>query len=475
MTIRDLAGNALVAGFSGQAYTVNGLSDTGMYRPQFPVSAAANTAGGRGGQVYRIQVLSNDTDPPINNGDGTKSCSFRRALQIETGPRIIIPEVSGYVNNEDDPIVITDGNITFAGQTAPAGGICFINEGFQILADDIVFQHFAVRGGNWPGNPVIPETARRDNLLVYDLLGGGKRVFFDHMSTTWACGKNFLFATDGDVGAWRCLNAEALYRASTTLPFAGGSWSDPQGQVSSLGLLAGNCASAVDGHYAMQSVFAHNSDRNPEQGSGNIMNFINNIIYDWGRDESGYVWGSFWYPGSNPTTNPTFANYIGNRYIGGISPHPFLPLYAMGVWSYYPGSQLYRDDNTLDQTVQAVTDLFINPDGPGDPSVGSPAIPIPTGYTPLSSASMQSFILANVGARPLDRSSIDTRIINSINNYTGTVISTQASVGGYPAIPFNQRSFQMPSNPNGTSPRRGAPFTILEDALEDYAMALEPL
>lgn len=442
-------------------------SDSGMYRPQLPVSAAGRTPGGRGGTVYRINTLADNADPPTAVGDGTYRCSLRRALQYELGARMIVFEVSGYINNSDAPIQITAPYVTVAGQTAPSPGITLQNEGVQILTHDVVFQHFAIRPGNWaPDVPQILETERRDGVVSYSAYAPSYNIVWDHMSVSWACDKNMdvYNIPYGDVVVWRCLNAEALYRTSVAILL--------EGQPSSLGLLFVDCNLAADSFLVAQSVFAHNSDRNPEVHEGARLNFVNNIVYDWGRDETPYPWASFTYS-ANLTTNPLFVNYINNRYIGGISAHPSLPLYAIGHWSGYPGSAIYISGNVVDETVQAVSPWFLNPNAV-DPRTVSLAIPLMPGYTPLSASSMQATILAHAGARPLDRDDVDARIIDDIENYTGTVISHQDDVGGYPTLANNTAAFSLPANHNDPSPTRGAPFTVLEDYLETLALALEP-
>lgn len=466
MTIRDAANNPLTVGFTGQVYTVSAPVDNGMYRPQFPITdAATNTSGGRGGTIYRINTLADNVNSPVAVGDGSFRCSLRRALQIETGPRNVVFEISGFINNNDSPLNITSGNVTIAGQTAPSPGITWGNEGLQIQADNVVVQHIASRPGNWAGTPVLPQTSRRDGILVYSALNPAFNVILDHCSISWAPGKNLnLFNHPfGRTLTWRCLDSEALYRAANVIV-------DP-GQPSSMGALTMN--SGAFNQDIIQCVFASNSDRNPEVHTGSRLNWLNNIIFNWGRDDTAYPWAMLLY--SPEAVALTLVNSVSNRYVSGPSANTaFFPLYAMYAYSLWPGSQIYFTGNVMDTVVYPITEFGFNPDIGFNPEVLLPAIPLPTGYVPLNALTMSSTVFANVGSRPLDRSPIDSRVITSVVNRNGAVIQDQSSVGGYGTIAVNNRVWTVPSNPFGISPRRGSPFTILEDAFEDYCALLEP-
>lgn len=467
MTIRDAANNPLVVGFTGQVYTVSAPTDNGMYRPQFPVTTAANTSGGRGGTVYRINTLADNLDPPVAVGDGSFRCSLRRALSVQSAPKIIVFEISGYINNNDDPMQSRGDGVTVAGQTAPSPGICLQNEGVQILGPNQVWQHISSRPGNW-GGPVIPQTSRRDAFLIYDALTSVQNIVLDHVTAGWAPGKNLntFLNNSGDIALiWRSMSCEALYRASNVIV--------SPGEPSSLGLLLARSLIAKS-YSVIETILAHNAARNPEVQEGNSVNFLNNLVYDWGSDLVEYNWAGLHYaPGGTPI--PYLTNFVNGRYIAGPStPKNFLPLYAAFAYSAWPGSQVYVTGNSLDQTLAAITEWDYNPAIGFDPRVGSPATPFPTGFVPIAGSAVQAQVLANSGARPLNRNAMDQRVINDITNRTGTVISNQNDVGGYATLAVNNRVFNMPSNPNGTSPIRGAPFTIIEDYLEQLARELEP-
>lgn len=98
-------------------------------------TAASEVTGGRGGTVIHVTNL-NDSGPG----------SFREALTT-SGTRTIIFDVSGVINLTSD-IVVTNGNFTVAGQTAPEGGITLIGT-FSLLiqADNWIFRYVRFRSG----------------------------------------------------------------------------------------------------------------------------------------------------------------------------------------------------------------------------------------------------------------------------------------------------------------------------------------
>src|SRR5262249_25872806 len=120
------------------------------------------------------------------------------------------------------------------------------------------------------------------------------------------------------------------------------------------------------------------------------------------------------------------------------------------------GSALYlSDDNILDNS-SAPPDLipFYNWPDYQDPRVASPPFDLP-GYTPMSAAETYEFVLANAGARPADRDAVDERIVNEVINRTGSQISTEDEVGGYPPLAVNSRSLELPADPHGDADGNG--------------------
>jgi len=408
--------------------------------------------------------------------DDGSAGTLRPALEA-SGPRVVIFEISGTIILTRD-ITVTNPYLTVAGQTAPSPGITIRGSssasqsagGINVLAHDILIQHLRIRPGDGP--PLLPQTAAHDASIIYGGPTGSEAAYnivFDHCSLSWAqdkLGLVYNVPTDGNFTYWRNIFSESLYRAVNIIP-QGGSWSS--GAPSSLGLIlkqedaTGNANISV-----LQNLFAHCSDRNPEIQGPVSIHFINNVVYDWGKDENNYPWATFLFGGSGAPSLGASVDVIGNVYIAGPVTGSFLPLIAVGTFNVPTDTRLYRSDNIIDQTQQSVT-AFLAQSG-FDPSVGAPPVSL-TGITVLAGAATKASVLVNAGARPLDRDAVDTRIVADVSAYTGTVISSQSAVGGWPSLAVNSRALTLPANPNTVT---GSGYTNLEIWLQGFSDLLEP-
>ena len=424
------------------------------YRPQY-----ANDECGRGTRgawgagtpptVYRVSNLH-------DSGAG----SLRAALEA-SGPRVVVFETSGAIIARSD-YTISQPYCTVAGQTAPSPGITLQGDpsggsssgGLSITGHDVVVQHLRVRPGDCP--PVLAPTAAHDGMAIF--YEGASNVVIDHCSVSWVGGKTlqaFGIAQDAGVSFWRCIGAEALYYSANT------DYNQiAPGNPSSLGmLLAQNYNNKPATMAVVGCLLAHCSDRNPEiQGPVRAL-LVNNLVYDWGRDQTNYQWATFVcaYDGA---LGPMAVDIIGNHYIGGNpalgTPPPFTPLYAFGTWGLNPGSQVHLSDNVYDGAEPANVNGL-------DPRVGSPCSGLSYPNTGPG-AHVLDFVTAQAGARPTDRDDVDRRIVEQVRTKTGTVIQSQSAVGGWPALAVNVRALSLPNV---------ADEAAFKAVLEQYAVALE--
>src|SRR5262249_40628563 len=189
---------------------------------------------------------------------------------------------------------------------------------------------------------------------------------------------------------------------------------------------------------------------------------VNNVMYDWGAISQHYAprdyypWATLFYAGGR-FEGPFLASVVGNKYIKG--PTTPSPRVAIDTWSSIDGSRLYMSDNTTDGAVTPYhNDLNY------DPRVSTPPVPL-DGITIRPSSEVEAFVLANAGARPLDRDAVDLRIVMDVKNRTGSWISSQDQVGGWPNLAVNTRPLSVPSNANNTG---SSGYTVLEEWLQTF-------
>ena len=253
--------------------------------PAFPGAEGfgATTPGGRGGEVIEVTNLS-------DSGPGT----LREAMEVLTGPRIVVIKVGGTIELSRD-IVVREANsyLTVAGQKAPGDGIQLKNFGIVLRggAHDVVIRHVRSRPGD-----TTPGISDKHGALIY---GEGTSpvhdVVFDHCSLEWAIDENVdVWQWVEDVTFQWCFIAE------------GSQTGHPKGPHSMGLLLGAGTSTTLSVHHCL---FAHNGGRNPMLNDNSLgaTDFRNNVIYNWFNN------------GAGDTRSGAKVNIVGNTYIAGPS------------------------------------------------------------------------------------------------------------------------------------------------------------
>jgi hypothetical protein len=389
----------------------------------------------------------------VTNRNDSGAGSLRAALEA-SGPRVVIFEVSGYISLESE-VYVTSPCLTVAGQTAPSPGITVRGsagygdysgegdyQGIYISTHDVLIQHLRFRMGGGSCN---------SGLVLYP--SGFYNIVFDHVSVSWAQDEGAV-VTSGtslnggnvDVTFWRSIFSEGLLNTPGAERCAGGQPSHAHG------LAIGDGAVRVA---VMQNLFAHILERSPALGQGSRTYIANNVNYN--THEGVFMGGP-----------ATFQHsVIGNYFKRGPTSRDD---YVFRSADAPVGAQLYETDNTIDDGgLSPAMVPWLNPSGI-DPRVGTPPIAAPAGYAPITSAAALPLVLAKAGARPTDRDAVDNRVVASVHNRTGNIISHQDDVGGYPALATNTRSLMVPANPHRIA---ATGYTNLETWLHGFASALE--
>lgn len=400
----------------------------------FTLGAAAQaqspnpTDGGQGGQIIRVTSLDKD-------GPG----SLAEAL-AESGPRIIVFEVGGTIDLERSVITITEPDVTVAGQTAPSPGITIIRGGIDVDTHDVILQHLRVivgsdgqpRRSGWEADAFSTRSAH--NVLV------------ENNSFFWAVDENMSASGprfSGDtVEEWRAgTSRNVVFRLNLAAEGLADS-THPKGEHSKGSLIHDNATGIV----FERNIWAHNVERSPLLKGGVEALMINNFIYDPQLRAVHYnlmdlEWGDHQHVDGRLTA-------VGNVMRGGNSTDPGLPFLMIGGVGdllYYGEDNIAVDRHGHDLPMfgrYGVTDAEIRVQD-------APLLDI-SAYDILPAAEVETVLLATAGARPWDRSEMETRVLFYIAEGRGHVIDSEEEVGGYPtfqpaAAEFNENDWNLTS------------------------------
>jgi autotransporter-associated beta strand protein len=357
--------------------------------PAFPGAEGygAYANGGRGGDVYQVTNLNNS---------GTGSLRYG----IENAPaagRTIVFAVSGYIPIPSSGLRMTRPNITIAGQTAPGDGIGLRNGTFRISARDIVIRHLRFRHGkNGSGGDCMNlDSACTDAVL-------------DHIS--------MQFSTDENMSSF------SAPPENLTMQWSLNAW----------GLESHSCGGLWDQNHATahHTLWAHNHTRNPKARPSGLLEWVNNVTFDW---DIGFIMGD----SATPATWK--SNVIGNYF---ICPPTNLRSRALEKANLdrngNPNFTIHVADNLFDKNGNSVLDGsdygYEIASGSYHTSVNPIANPGSLPVTTDSPLLAYKKIVSSGGALRLDasasslRDEVDTILINNLTTRTANHITRESSL-----------------------------------------------
>src|SRR3989339_592100 len=367
--------------------------------------------GGSNPTVYRVTNL---------NASGSGSLE---ACVAASGPRVCIFETSGVIRITSN-LAIRNPYITIAGQTAPNPGIMIRGAALTVLTHDVLVQHIRVRSGDADDGP---DKSNRDSLQIDNNTGQLYNVVIDHCSFSWSVDENASVWHENiyNVSVINSIFSEALYLA--------GHPENPPDVPHSMGFIIGE---GIDRTTVAYTLLAHNNQRNIRLSDNSSAEQINTLVYNYGTrgvDTEGNI------------------NVIGNQFIPGTNTDTDSSIYLR-----ISAARVYTRDNI-------------------NAPAGNASSPVATLGIPdsciLPSSAVLNYVLNYAGARPANRDTVDTRIINEVRNRTGSFKNTVAEAGGWPVLAQNTRALTTPANPHADSDGDG--YTNLEEWLHQYSSQVE--
>ena len=364
----------------------------------------AFTSGGRGGRVVHVTNLD-------DSGIG----SLRWALD-QSGPRTIVFDVSGTITLSSQ-IVIEDGDVTIAGQTAPGDGISIAGSRIRVNDDNVVVRGLHFRPGD---GEVGMDPDDRDGLMIGTTDHTISDVIIDHNSFEWAVDENLTI--NGNVSQVTISNNIIAEGLNNSIHSKG---------AHSKGLLVSNWGqddgSLTHDISIIKNLMSGNAQRNPEVRAGQNIEIINNLSYNYGLSHVVYYLG-----GASGGTLKTDIVVVGNVITPGPSSQDYKVPIAIGAMA--DGSIIVLDDNLWTKIAadsagnQDQRKLYWDGGGAEFVVVGEA---VTSGLVNiLDSLDVTDYVLANAGANPNNHDAIDQRIIDDARNGTGSLVDSLDEVGG---------------------------------------------
>jgi len=388
------------------------------------------TPAGRGGAVYRVTNI---------NASGAGSL---KACIDATGPRTCVFEVSGVIKLTSE-LIVRNGFLTIAGQTAPSPGIMLRGAAMKIHASDILIQHLRIRVGD---DPVGPSPDNRDAFKIEGTTENPvQNIVVDHCSFSWSVDEiASVWGPHDNISFTNNIFSEPLH--DSIHPTYDGTGLMPHG----FGVLLGS--SDTGGRVTMAgNLLVHIVERNPLTRARQLV-FVNNLVYDRSNIDLDI---------QSESSRVTLNTVVSNQFLKGPSyVRSTKPIYVQtnGTSPVYAGSKVYLADNYAPDTGSSLTAIYGYSGKDLTPSILTTTLPVwNSGLVVVKTANnaLYDSVLKNSGARPADRDTADKRAVSDVMNRTGQTINCVSAdgsarcsknAGGWPTYAVNTRALTLPAN-----------------------------
>lgn len=388
--------------------------------------------GGRGGKILIVTNLNDD-------GEG----SFRKAATMNE-PRMIVFAVSGTIHLNSS--VSIKANATIAGQTAPGDGICIADKSVQLGGDNIIVRYMRFR----LGDKYQRQAGQVDGSGGEDAFGGGgkKNIMIDHCTFSWSNDECFsVYNGDSTTFQWNIISEPLNY----SYHFETG---DKDWEHHGYGGIWGG--KHLTAHH---NLFAHCNSRNPRfngnrQGIMEFVDYVNNVIYDWG--------GNTIYAGEGGNYN-IINNYF--KYGPSTNKNVRYRIVNPGKTETIPFGKWYVNGNYVDEAKDMSKNNWsgiVMGNGGTEDDKRNTVIDKPheADKTNMQTAEAAYESVLNHAGASYKRDTLDERIINDVKDRTGFIIDVQ---GRYPA----HSPFEMTLNAWPTLKSLPAPVDSDKDGIPD--------
>jgi hypothetical protein len=380
---------------------------------------AAQTVGGRGGEIVRVTTLAAD-------GPGSLLEALRRK-----GPRTIVFEVGGVIDLGNKTIKLIEPFVTIAGQTAPSPGITLIKGGMDVATHDVIIQHIRIR----VGEAGQPKKSGNDHDGISTV--AAYNVIIDHCSLTWATDENLSASGPRFKGntpeEWRN-NTSHKITFSNNIIAQGLRYSTHAKIEHSKGSLIHDNVTDI---LIYGNLYAHNVERNPFFKGGVHGAIVNNLIYNSGQRAIHYnlmaeEWGNMPYQVGKMSA-------VGNVFRAGPDTPEHMSFLMIGG---YGDLEYYGKDNiAVDQAGGPIRQIGRYTTAPVKLiELKQPDI-WPHGLTALPAVEVQHYVLSQAGARPWDRDKDDVQLISDVAEGRGNIIDSENDLHGYPTPAPTSKAF----------------------------------
>ncbi|WP_159519233.1 pectate lyase family protein [Sunxiuqinia indica] len=380
------------------------------------------TKGGRGGDVYIVDKLTDNPDSPQEG-------SLRWALELDCR-RTIVFAVSGTIALKA-PLKVSHGHVTIAGQTAPGDGICVKNYAFSVSSSDVIIRHLRFRCGD--------ETLQSS---AQDAMNGKRKedIIIDHCSLSWSIDETMSFYDNKNLTVQWCIVSESLYDSG-----------HKKGKHGYGGIWGGTGASfhhnLIASHTSRLPRFnGARFDTTPET---EYTDFRNNVIFNWGfQNVYGGEEGNY-----NLVNNYYKAGPATKR--NGELPHRILSLTHEYIKNKgnenadtLGAGKFYIEGNYVDGFPEVTADNWTKGvQKASDKVIHGARLEEPVPFAPVNTQDAEEayrLVLKYAGATKPQRDPIDQRIVwetetgvckfgDSWGANSG-IIDSQKSVGGWPEL-----------------------------------------